>query len=257
MTGTEASASIPVSPQTQSQTTTPVQGWTVPEVPAALQDVSDRPQRLYNLGTPPDLIRLLNAREAVLENRPWWIHDVASPVLALPKSPRWNEAISTALLGDWTDPLTQKRELTSQAISALRAEARTIHRQLVPIWRRRTRHGRVLSLDADLGDGYCLHDLLAAQPGVPAELIHSTVDDQRLGALLRALSPLERHVVLARAAREGTTWTEAAMVTRADDPKAFGDRVRRKVTRLITEQNRRRRQSNNQWLPGHGQKGSS
>lgn len=198
----------------------------------------------------PDLIRLLTAREGILEDRPWWVQDVGSRVLDLPQDPLWAEAVYTALLGDWPDPLTQQQELTPQAIRVLRAEARAIHRQLVPIWRRRTRHGRVLSLDADLGDGYCLLDLLAAQAGPQHDLVQLARDHQRIGALLRALTPLERHVVLTRATGEATTWTEAATACRIDNPLAFGDRVRRKVLRLIKEQQRRRQQSNGQWLSG-------
>ncbi|MFD0008251.1 hypothetical protein ACFVJ4_38525 [Streptomyces sp. NPDC127178] len=242
VTGTEADESIPVRVYVPATT---AQGWFVPAVPAVFRNPSVDP-------TPgvPDLVRLLNAREAVLRDRPWWIRDVRSDVLALPQSPHWDEAISTALLGSWADPLTTDRVLTPRAVSVLRAEARKIHRQLVPIWRRRTRHGRVLSLDADLGDGYCLLDLLAAQAGPQLDLAHSARDQQRIGALLRALTPLERNVVLARAAGEATTWTEAAMVCRIGDPEAFGNRVRRKVLRLIKEQERRRHMSNGQWFSG-------
>lgn len=39
---------------------------------------------------------------------------------------------------------------------------------LQPLWRRRTRHGRVLSLDAALGDGLSLHDLIAADIAPPS-----------------------------------------------------------------------------------------
>ncbi|MES5825575.1 hypothetical protein [Streptomyces sp. RG80] len=201
----------------------------------------------------PDLIRLLNAREGILEDRPWWIQDVTSRVLHLPQSPQWSEAVYTALLGNWPDPLTHQQELTPQAISVLRAEARTFHRQSTPLWRRRTRHGRVLSLDADLGDGYCLLDLLAAQASPHLDLAHWAIDDQRIGALLRSLTPLERRLVLARAAGEATTWTEAAMVSLVGNPQAVGDQVRRKVLRLIKEQERRREQSNGLWLSGRKQ----
>ncbi|WP_051740549.1 hypothetical protein [Streptomyces xylophagus] len=227
-----------LSPPVRQVAGTPVFHW----------EMDDRAQRAVAKPV-PHLIRLLNAREGILEDRPWWVESVVSNVLALPQEPLWREAVYTALLGDWPDPLTDRRELTLQAVSVLRAEARTVHRQLVPIWRRRTRHGRVLSLDADLGDGYCLFDLLAAQAGPQLDLIHSARDQQRIGALLRALTPLERHVVLARAAGEATTWTEAAMVCQLEDPQAFGDRVRRKVLRLIREQERRR-QSSGRWPSG-------
>lgn len=223
------------------------QARTVPGTSVYCWTIDDQTQRAFEKPA-PDLIRLLNAREGILEDRPWWVESVVSRVLVLPQSPHWAEAVYTALLGDWPDPLTQKQELTPQAISVLRAEARAIHRQLMPIWRRRTRYGRVLSLDADLGDGYCLLDLLAAQAGPDLDLANSALGHQRVSALLRSLTPLERHAVLARAAGEATTWTEAAVICRVDDPQAFGDRVRRKVLRLIREQERRRGQSNGQWL---------
>ena len=47
------------------------------------------------------------------------------------------------------------------AVGVLKAEAQLLHPQLVPLWRRRTRHGRVLSLDAALEDGLSLYDLVA------------------------------------------------------------------------------------------------
>ncbi|MFC8668537.1 hypothetical protein [Streptomyces sp. NPDC057199] len=101
-------------------------GWTVPEIPAFLKD----PTLGQLERRPPDLVRLLNAREGVLSNRPWCVEEVLPSVLVLPLSPRWIEATSTALLGDWVDPLMQERELTAQAVSVLRAEVRAIHRQL-------------------------------------------------------------------------------------------------------------------------------
>ncbi|GAA5032433.1 hypothetical protein [Streptomyces siamensis] len=166
-------------------------------------------------------------------------------VLTVPRSTRWREAVSTALDGDWCAPLVQTGYLPSTALGALRAEARTLHRQLVPLWRRRTRHGRLLSLDAALGDGLSLHDLVAAD----VDLLHREPDgvyeDERLNAVLRALRPTERQVVFAYAEGEGTTWTEAAAAVGATDPNAFGERVRRKTKRLAAEQVRRTIQQRN------------
>ncbi|MFJ8140879.1 hypothetical protein [Streptomyces sp. NPDC096013] len=56
-------------------------------------------------------------------------------------------------------PLFHTGYLPNTALGALKAEDRTVRRQLVPLWKRRTRHGRVLSLDAGLGDGLSLYDL--------------------------------------------------------------------------------------------------
>lgn len=148
--------------------------------------------------------------------------------------------MSTALLGDWVNPLYETNMLQTPSASFLRAEARAIHRQLVPVWRRRTKHGRVLSLDLPLGDGLCLYDLVADKPEPMASTV---IEDERLTALLHALTLQERQTVVARATADGTTWTEAAQIVGVDDPKSFGERVRRKVKRLIDEQQRRRAQA--------------
>ncbi|MER5720382.1 hypothetical protein [Streptomyces sp. NPDC002132] len=52
------------------------------------------------------------------------------------------------------------------------------------IWRRRTRHGRVLSLDADLG-GLSLYDLVAADIDLLTHTTGGIFDDARLNAVLR------------------------------------------------------------------------
>ncbi|MFD5622105.1 hypothetical protein [Streptomyces yangpuensis] len=198
---------------------------------------------------PPALVEAMRARSAVngaFARLRWENHSsltnvlidvLCLRVLAVPRSERWREAASTALLGGWTAPLWRSGHLPDTAIGSLRAEARAIHRQLVPLWRRRTRHGRVWSLDAALGDGLCLYDLVAAD----AQLAHSlggVFDDERLNRVLRALHPAERQVVFAYA-EYGGTWAEAAVAAGAADAEAFGERVRRKVRRLAAEQRRR------------------
>ncbi|WP_162948072.1 hypothetical protein [Streptomyces europaeiscabiei] len=132
--------------------------------------------------------------------------------------------------------------MPSAALGKLRAEARAIHRQLVPLWRRRTRHGRVLSLDAGLGDGLSLYDLVATDIDALAHTVGEVFEDERLNHVLHGLDPAERQVVFAYAEGEGTTWAEAAAASGATDPTAFGERVRRKVKRLAAEQHRRAEQ---------------
>nr|WSZ11939.1 hypothetical protein OH837_00525 [Streptomyces canus] len=158
--------------------------------------------------------------------------------LVLPRSTRWKEAVSTALLGGWCDPLLDTGQLPATALGALKAEARTLHRQLVPLWMRRTRHGRVLSLDADLG-GLSLYDLVVADVDLLAPTAGGVFEDERLNRVLRDLDPAERNTVFAYAEGEGTTWAEAAAAVGASDPAAFGERVRRKAKRLAAEQARR------------------
>ncbi|MFF7764176.1 hypothetical protein [Streptomyces griseorubiginosus] len=174
---------------------------------------------------------------------PEWIvterlNDLAKYCLVLPRSERWRQALSTALLGTWADPLAAGALLAPTALGTLKNEARTLHRQLVPLWRRRTRHGRVLSLNADLG-GVSLYDLVADEVDFLAHTARGVFEDERLNRVLRGLDPAERAVVFAYAEGEGTTWTEAATVAGAPEPQAFGERVRRKVHRLAAEQRRR------------------
>ena len=161
--------------------------------------------------------------------------------LVVPRSTLWREALSTALLGDWCEPLWNTGRLSHNALGALKAEGRTMHQQLVPLHKRRTRHGRMLSLDADLG-GLSLYDLIAPDVDLLARTEAGVYADERLNTVLRSLTEAERAVVFAYAEGEGTTWTEAAAAAGATNPDAFGQRVRRKAKRLAKEQARRAEQ---------------
>ncbi|MFE2684493.1 hypothetical protein [Streptomyces mirabilis] len=199
---------------------------------------------------PPDLVRAIVVRGTVcgmwnamgLDLNPAdgaaAVDRLTAEILVLPRSERWREAVSTALTGPWCEPLWQTGQLPATALGALKAEARTLHHQLVPVWRHGSRAGRVLSLDADLG-GLSLYDLVAPDLDLLARTTDGVYDDERLNRVLGRLHPEERAVVVGYAAREGTTWTEAAAHAGAPDPKAFGNRVRRKVNRLVAEQRRR------------------
>ncbi|WP_055616340.1 hypothetical protein [Streptomyces phaeochromogenes] len=199
----------------------------------------------------PDLLHACTVRSVVSGGMPVrrsgiaadWVEPLAAHTLVLPRSDRWNQALTTALLGDWCAPLLTDGFLRDTALGALKAEARTVHRQLVPVWRRRTRHGRVLSLDADLGDGLSLYDLVATDVDLLAHTAGGVFEDERLNTVLRGLEPAERHVVYAYTDGEGATWMEAAAAAGAADPDAFGERVRRKAKRLAKEQARRMAQS--------------
>ncbi|MFJ3804636.1 hypothetical protein ACIPSJ_51285 [Streptomyces sp. NPDC090088] len=193
----------------------------------------------------PDVVFALTARGGVLGNRPLPPAEGDAAVdffgarsLVVPRSERWREALSTALVGPWCDPLWESGHLPHSALGALKAEARVLHRRLVPMWRRRTRHGRVLSLDADLG-GLSLYDLVAVDVDHLTHTAGGVFEDERLGAVLRGLEPAELTVVLTYAEGETATWTEAAAAAGATDPAAFGERVRRKAKRLAAEQHRR------------------
>ncbi|MFD0532332.1 hypothetical protein [Kitasatospora arboriphila] len=161
-------------------------------------------------------------------------------VLGFRCSARWTEAVSTALLGsDWISlPYTDFPGWAS--LDPLRWEARTIHRQLVPLWQRRTYgNRRLLLLEKPSVGGGTLRDLLADRHLPDDPLLDQAPGDRRLAAVLDRLAPAERAVVLALGHPGVTTWTEAAEHAGAEQPEAFGERVRRKVRRTVTELQRR------------------
>ncbi|MFG2557209.1 hypothetical protein [Streptomyces sp. NPDC048581] len=222
-----------------------------PLVPYLPSEQDQRPRRV-----PEDVALALNARAVLVDDRAEQgkgnplaseiVNICLTNALCLPKSERWQQAVSDALLGDWVAPLVTEGRLTRLAVATLKAEARSIHRQLVPLWRRGTRKGRTLSLDFPLGDDVSLHDLIATRPSAVAPTPCSEPDDVRLAALLRALTADERRVVHAWAQHGIDTWADAAWYAGAADPEVTGEQVRRRVRYLIAEQDRRRAQQ----LPG-------
>jgi hypothetical protein len=185
---------------------------------------------LQSLNIPvPEVIQALSAREAALAGDGPMIHSFTSEVLG--RWSGWNEPVSTALLGDWAAPLYDRGHLTPEALDKLRSEASVIHRQLTPVWRRKTGQARWLLLDTPLGDGLTLYDLACGQAAADPGL-ETGFEDPRLTEILKALSPDERAVTLALANHGVTTWAEAAMAAGAAEPKLRGEQVRRKVKRL-------------------------
>ncbi|MFG2276852.1 hypothetical protein ACGFNY_44730 [Streptomyces chartreusis] len=163
--------------------------------------------------------------------------------LCLPISERWREAAHTAVHGDWIARCeTDGVVLADVAYAALRAETRTLHRQLVPLWRRRANGARVLLLDTPMGGDFTLHDLLAGQLATSEQAGGFTPTDARLAALLRALRPDEQAVLVAWTDPGVRTWMDAALCAGATDPVVLGERVRRRVRSQLAEQARRRAQ---------------
>ncbi|MFG2879719.1 hypothetical protein ACGFYU_32695 [Streptomyces sp. NPDC048337] len=177
----------------------------------------------------------------------------------------WNEAVSTALMGDWDAPLRQRGELGWEAWDELHREIRAAHARQQPLWRRRTgglvRDGRrvegrrTLLLETPVGRSRTLRDLLAEDTCPEDPLLDRIPGDPRLARILALLAPEERAVALALGVAGVVTWTEAAEYVGADDPSALGERVRRKVRRLVAEQARRDRlrppaPASGLWRPG-------
>ncbi|MET8964248.1 hypothetical protein ABZX69_33075 [Streptomyces sp. NPDC004074] len=177
----------------------------------------------------PEVIQALSAREAALAGDGSTIHSFTSEVLK--RWSGWNEPVSTALLGNWADPLYDQGHLTPDALDRLKSEASVIHRQLTPVWRRKVNQSRLLLLDTPLGDGLTLYDLVCGQAAADTGL-ETGFEDSRLIEILKALSPAERAVTLALGARGVTTWAEAAMAAGAAEPERQAEKVRRKVKRL-------------------------
>ncbi|MEU6741363.1 hypothetical protein [Streptosporangium sandarakinum] len=155
-----------------------------------------------------------------------------SKQLVLPRGPQWDQAVHTALLGDWADPLTNGGRIDPSVLSRIKSDAQTIHRQLVPIWRRRVRRSRVLLLETQLGDNLTLHDLVAGELRMDDLVFEAAFDDERINTVLAQLDPAERRVAMAWAHPTIATWTEAARFAGATSPEAYGERVRRKLKRL-------------------------
>ncbi|MEU3564168.1 hypothetical protein [Kitasatospora sp. NPDC006786] len=160
-------------------------------------------------------------------------------VLGAGRSKRWTEAVSTALLGDWVAPLYDGTGLGMPAVDRLRDETRVIHRQLVPLWERRTYgNKRVALLESPIYEGATLRDLLA-DTAADDPVLDQVPGDRRLAAVLVLLSPSERAVVLALGHPGVATWAEAAALTGSTRPDKDGEAVRRKVRRAVRELRRR------------------
>ncbi|MCW8103021.1 hypothetical protein [Streptomyces tauricus] len=182
-----------------------------------------------SVGVPvPEVVRALNAREAALTGDQAAIRAYTSE--ALGRWSGWNEPISTALLGNWADPLYNEGRLSPGALRSFLAEASVINQQLTPIWGRKANREYVQLLDAPLGHGMTFHDVLCGQPAT--DLSFEGFEDPRLNTILETLTADEQAVALWRSRDGITNWVEAAMAAGVPDPKAVGRRVRRKARRL-------------------------
>jgi hypothetical protein len=175
----------------------------------------------------PPVVQAMNARQAALTGDQDEVDRFTSEVLG--RWSGWREPVATALLGSWAAPLGSDGELSLAALDELQREARAVHRQLTPVWRRKVNRSRLLLLETPLGEGLTLLDLLAAAPAPedPAD----DLEDERLLFVLDGLEPVERPVVFALAHPGVATWAEAAVF--AGTTEVFGERVRRKVRKLV------------------------
>ena len=178
----------------------------------------------------PEVVQALNAREAALVGDQAAVRAYTSK--ALGRWSGWREPISTALLGEWADPLYDAGRLSPSALDLLLAEASVINRQLTPLWNRMANREYVRLLDAPLSNGMTLHDVLSGEPAM--DLAFEGFEDPRLIEILETLSTDERAVVMCRSRRGITSWPEAAMAAGVPETQvvAVANQVRRKVKRL-------------------------
>ncbi|WP_329403084.1 hypothetical protein OG523_02255 [Streptomyces virginiae] len=146
----------------------------------------------------------------------------------------WLEAVSTALLGDWADMLGAPPPGDSGTLHHLRREARAVHRQLMPLWQRKSGRGRVWMLDYRLPSGEALHELVAGS--YDDEELTWYPDRGDASAVFARLSEDEQHVARAFACAGGS-WAEAAATTGL--PTQVGERVMRKLRRLGLQHHKR------------------
>ncbi|WP_371799147.1 hypothetical protein OG963_15255 [Streptomyces sp. NBC_01707] len=213
--------------------------------PALRQDPVGQPGPLRSPSGPvpaPVLrtARALAARQAAAAGNGRSVEAFMTEVLGLWRGARWQEPVSTALLGDWVGSLHTDGRVGPGALEYLKAETRVLHRQMTPLWERKVNGRRLWGLDFALGDGLTVYDVVAGGPD-PYEMLAGTVpDDPRVATVLNDLTPAERAVAMAWADSQVTSWTEAASSIMALapaqftglDPAALGERVRRKLKRL-------------------------
>lgn len=175
------------------------------------------------------MLAAFRARHAILNTRTdgdWKpaVEEFARTWLSIAKVTQdWLEAVSTALLGSWAD------QLDALHLDCLSKEARSVHRQLQPLWGRKAYGERLLSLDYTSTGGATLHDLLAAPHTPESLLLADEFKNPRVAAVLSRLKKAEE--ALARDwAYLGQSWEKSAQ--EAGERVAFGERVRCKLKRL-------------------------
>ncbi|MCB5169936.1 hypothetical protein LG634_34685 [Streptomyces bambusae] len=145
----------------------------------------------------------------------------------------WLEAVSMALLGKWADSLSDPAPDDVGLLNQLRQEARAVHRQLMPLWERKSGPGRVWMLDYLMPSGDDLHDSVSTGYRVEDEILPWEPERKDALAVFNQLKSDEQHVARAYALGAGT-WAEAAHEARLPEPT--GRRVMRKLHRLGARQ---------------------
>ncbi|ARF83201.1 hypothetical protein ACIG0C_30045 [Kitasatospora aureofaciens] len=186
--------------------------------------------------TEATVLAALLARQVFLEGDDTLAPALGAQFLGLGEDEQWREAVSTALLGEWTGSLIHNEGVSAPAaVHLLRSEARVVHSQLAPLWRRTHRGRRIALLETPVYEGATLRDLLADRTLPDDRVLDQIPGDRRLVGLLDRLAPTEQAVVLALGQPGVASWTEAAELTGSTHPDKDGEKVRRKVRRAVQE----------------------
>ncbi|GGR00732.1 hypothetical protein [Kitasatospora griseola] len=178
------------------------------------------------------LLAALTARNAAIDGDAVTVDAFSRNWLNLSDPARWREAVENALLGDWVDHLGTGALRDPELAALLHRHARIEHRNLQPLWERRVRGRRSVLLSQPIGRDMNVADLLIDLREPDRELLSEELSDCRLAEALRGFAPEEAEVVLAWAGDPDFNWAQAAAMVGHPDPRAFGERVRRKARRI-------------------------
>ncbi|TXC97147.1 hypothetical protein [Streptomyces sp. ISID311] len=173
----------------------------------------------------------LVARNACIEGDSAAVDEFSRTWLHLGRPHAWRAAVEMALVGDWVEALGRHLSGDAEIMELLHRHTEREHRCLQPLWERKSGGRTVRLLEAPVASGVSLRDVVSDDWRPEDGLLHDEVDDCRVLAVLADLPPMERAVAMAYGAQR-VTWSQAAALGGADDPDAFGNRVRRKLRRL-------------------------
>lgn len=146
----------------------------------------------------------------------------------------WVEPMSDALLLFWADPIFgEGSTLDASALKVLVDDAHCAHRNWRPLWDRKAKRQRLAMLDEPVGHGLSMYDFVrGCLPDPQDTVLRNEPEDPRVLAVLAALRPMERAVVLAWVHADVRSWRGAAVRAGALNPEAAGRAVRKRVRRL-------------------------
>lgn len=173
----------------------------------------------------------LMARNACIEGDTAAVDEFSRTWLNLGRPQAWRAAVEMALLGDWVKALGQHLRDDAEIMELLHRHTEREHRLLQPLWERKSGGRTVRLLEDPVASGVSLRDVITDDRRPEDGLLRGETEDSRILAVLADLTPAEGAVAMAYSTQR-MTWPQAAALVGADDPDAFGNRVRRKLRRL-------------------------